>query len=66
MHSCLKQHTQLLLGNNTLHMKQRWLRTWERNLDTTQYSAQPESVNLQCLCSGKVFTLISKLKVPKE
>lgn len=47
MHSCLKQHTQLLLGNKKLHMKQRRLRTWERNLDATQYSAQPESLNLQ-------------------
>lgn len=64
MHSCLKQHTQLLLGNNTLHMKQRWLRTWERNLDTTQYSAQPQSVNLQ-VPSGSLLrkSFYSDLKV---
>lgn len=47
MHFCLKQQAQLLLGNKKLHMQHRWLRTWERNPDTTQYSAQPESLNLQ-------------------
>jgi len=47
MHSCLKQHAQLLLGNKKLHVQHRWLKTWERNPDTMQCSAQPESLNLR-------------------